>query len=299
MPGPANLVVKTVVQSEGKYLAPECLADEGWSFADQHTSQKIEQMKAAGIPLKDYVNGNIYRGILTGCNQAFVIDGATRELLIAEDHRSDELIKPLLMGRDVKRWTYTKKDRWLIFTRRGTDIEDFPAIKRYLLQYREQLEPRPVDWEQNHPGEKWPGRKPGPYQWYEIQDNIAYHSEFGKPKLVFPDIATEARVTFDLHRHFSNDTTMIIPLNDLFLLGLLNSPIVHDFYKNICAQIRGGFLRYKKLYVEQIPIPEASEEEKQAIIQLVQLCLDANGENCEAYEAEINQRVAQLYGLGG
>ncbi len=297
VPGPANLVVKTVVQSEGKRLAQGSLVGENWSFADRDTSRKIDQMKAAGVPLKEYVDGEIYRGILTGFNQAFVIDSQIRDQLIAEDPRSRELIKPLLMGRDIKRWTYAKRNCWLIFTRRGTNIESYPAIKKHLLQFHEQLEPRPDDWEQKHSGKKWPGRKPGSYQWFEIQDNIAYYTEFEKDKIMYPIIVSESQFAFVPAGTVSNDKTFLIPSNDLFLVGVLNTKTVWDYLTSICSPLQNDYWELRKIYMEHLPIPKATAKEKQAIETLVQKCLDAKGENCELYEAEINERVAKLYGL--
>jgi len=91
------------------------------------------------------VKGKIYRGVLTGLNEAFVIDTATRNRLIAEDPRSAEVIKPFLAGRDIKRYQEPKSDKFLIFTKRGIDINAFPAIKNHLLQFKKQLMPKPKD----------------------------------------------------------------------------------------------------------------------------------------------------------
>ncbi|MBW2637968.1 MAG: Eco57I restriction-modification methylase domain-containing protein, partial [Deltaproteobacteria bacterium] len=137
----------------------------GWSLADEKSQTLLEKLKKTGIPLGEYVKGEIYRGILTGLNEAFVIDGETRERLIAEDPKSAEIIKPFLAGKDIKRYQPLTNDKFLIFTRRGIDIDKYPAIKQHLLQYKERLMPRPRNWQ----GEKWQGRKPGSYQWYEIQ----------------------------------------------------------------------------------------------------------------------------------
>ncbi|MCZ8240304.1 MAG: hypothetical protein O9323_00595 [Microcystis sp. LE19-131.1A] len=141
------------------------------------------------------------------------------------------------------------------------------------------------------------GRKPGSYQWYEIQDNVAYYAEFEKPKIVFPDIAKESRFTLDFTGTYLDMTSFMIPVNDLYLLGVLNSSSVYKYFLEIGAQVRGSYLRFKRQYVAKIPIPPASESEKEPIIKLVQKCLDAKGVNCEEWEKEIDERVAALYGL--
>lgn len=73
-----------------------------------------------------------------------------------------------LEGKDLKRWRAEPRDLWLIFTRRGTDINSYPAIKAHLEQYREMLEPKPKDWKPKTKNEKWKGRKTGHYEWFEI-----------------------------------------------------------------------------------------------------------------------------------
>src|SRR5690606_17466112 len=135
-------------------------------------------------------------GVLTGLNAAFVIDEATRNELIAADPRSADVIKPWLRGRDVKRWAVEWDGLYVIFTRRGIDIDQYPAIKAYLAQYRERLEP----------GKKG-GRKPGSYKWYEIQDSVAYYEKFDKPKIIWPDIAKAPTFAYDSGGFFTDTTT--------------------------------------------------------------------------------------------
>jgi len=138
------------------------------------------------------VDGKIYYGIKTGLNEAFVIDEATKNKLIAEDPKSAEVIKPFLAGRDIKRYETPEASRWLIFTRRGIALKDYPAIENYLLQYRERLEPKPKDWTEG----KWKGRKSGSYKWYEIQDAVDYYNEFEKNKVMLPDISIKCQACF-------------------------------------------------------------------------------------------------------
>jgi hypothetical protein len=157
------------------------LDDSGWSLVDEQTAALLKKLQQVGIPLGDYLQGNIYRGIVTGLNNAFVIDAETRKRLIAEDPKSAEIIKPFLAGRDIKRYQLPQTDKHLIFTRRGVNIKEYPAIESYLKQFKEKLMPKPKDWI----GEKWQGRKPGSYKWYEIQDSIDYYLEFEKPKIIF------------------------------------------------------------------------------------------------------------------
>lgn len=292
-----NVNVKAVIHDKGKVLSKSAIKGEDWSFIDKASADRIKKMDTNGIPLETYVGEKMYIGIKTGFNKAFIIDSRIRNQLILDDPASEDLIHPLLMGRDIKKWKISGKDQWIIFTRRGVNIDSYPVIKKYLSQYREKLEPKPLDWEEKNPEEKWPGRKPGPYQWYEIQDNVVYYKKFEKNKIVFPDISPEPRFCLDTDGFYPDMTAFMIPSSDLYLLGVLNSKPVLDYYMEISAQIRGGYLRYKRQYVIQIPIPKATPNEKKSIEKYVQKCLDARGQNCEKWESQVDQIVTRLYGL--
>jgi hypothetical protein len=102
-----------------------------------------------------------------------IVDASIREELVAADPDCNDIIKKMLRGEDLRPWYYEDEGRWLIFTRRGIDIERYPAVREYLAAFRERLEPQPPDW--SGASGSWPGRKPGPYKWYEIQDSVDYH----------------------------------------------------------------------------------------------------------------------------
>ncbi len=175
-------------------MPQKALGADGWQLEPQVKRHLLERIRAAGKPLGEYVEGRFYYGIKTGFNEAFVIDGPTKDRLIAEHKSSAEIIKPFLRGRDIKRWAVQSEDWWLIFTRHGVDIKKYPAIKRHLELHREGLETKPESWSDDKDGE-WKGRKAGPYKWYEIQDNIAYWEEFQKPKIFVPAIQNKVDYT--------------------------------------------------------------------------------------------------------
>jgi type I restriction-modification system DNA methylase subunit len=290
------------------------LDDAGWNLGPETEQQLLAKIRAAGIPLGDYVKGKIFYGIKTGLNEAFVIDAATRVRLIAEDPRSAEVIKPFLAGRDIKRYQEPKSDKYLIFTKRGIDINAHPAIKNHLMQFKKQLMPKPKDFT----GAKWPGRKPGSYKWYEIQDAVDYYEEFEKPKILLPDIALSMQATDDQNHFFCVNTAYIIPTDDKYLLALLNSKLVHLFYSKLSSSIRGGYLRFIRQYVETIPIKlidKADVSGKSLYVSLIShvtLMLQLNKELQSATlpdqkeqlksrightDDRINRMIYQLYGL--
>ena len=274
------------------------LSEEGWTLADARTQQLMEKLRQAGIPLGEYVEGKIYYGIKTGYNEAFVIDEATKDQLIAEDPKSAEVIKPFLAGRDIKRYEKPTANKHLIFTRRGIEIEKYPAILKHLEQYRKQLEPRPKNWKGKT--NDWPGRKPGTYKWFEIQDAVDYHEEFEKPKIMLPDIALKAECLYDYGGYYCVNTAYIIPTEKTHLLGILNSTLVHFYYSNITSSIRGGYLRFIRQYLEQIPIKKdnlLSSKIRQKVEHITMLKQSTPTSSTLPLEAEIDLLVYKLYGL--
>jgi len=288
--------VKALVEERGGCLPVEAVQGSEWRLVDVETGERMRRMEAVGIPLGEYVQGKIYRGVLTGCNEAFVIDGATRERLIAEDPKSAEIIKPLAVGDDVRRWHIRERDRWLIFTRHGTNIAAYPAVLKHLASLRERLEPRPADWPS---GRKWPGRKPGPYKWFEIQDNVAYYAAFDKPKIVYQEIATFSRFAYVPASMFVNNKVFLVPSTDLFLLGVLNSSIAWWYLGQVCGQMIAGAYAMQTPQVLQLPVPTATDTERAHITGLALKCLDAKSTDPDAdvseVEAEIDARVEKLY----
>ena len=290
----------------------DVLDDDGWSLSEKRTQELYLKITNRGMALTEYVNGKIHYGIKTGRNSAFIIDAATKKLLIEQDPSSAEIIKPFLMGRDVYRYQNPDSERYVIFTRRGIDIDKFPAIKGYLKQFRQILEPKPKGWKG-----AWQGRKPGSYAWYEIQDAVDYYEEFEKDKIIVPCIIKSASYLFDKHGFYSNDKTTIIVSDDLYLYGLLNSKVLDFVMHQISSTKQGGYFEYKPMYLAQLPIrtidfdnpAEVARHDK--MVKLVDKMLnwhkqlpDLTGEarrivnaRIERTDREIDELVYALYGL--
>jgi predicted type IV restriction endonuclease len=226
------------------------LDDSGWSLSDENAQGLLEKLRAVGMPLGDYVKGEIYYGIKTGDNEAFVIDAKTRKQLIADDPKSAELIKPFLIGREVKRYQTPTSEKFLIFTRHGISIKNYPAVQEYLEQFKEQLVPKPKGWK----GKEWKGRKAGAYQWYEIQDTVDYYAEFEKPKIIYPNICKQPEFTFDTKQLYTNQKCFIIPIDDKYLLGVLNSAVTNFLFRTILPKLRGDFYEPSYVYFKDFPI---------------------------------------------
>ncbi len=199
---------------------------------------KIDLMS---LPLGEFVPAKINYGIKTGLNGAFIIDSTTRRRLVSEDAASEEILKPIIIGDDIRKYEINYRDRYLIWTYVGVDIEHYPAIKRYLESFKEDLEKR---WDK------------GDY-YYELRA-CDYYESFEKPKIVYPDIAKESRMTLDREGLFLANTAYFIPSENLYLLSLLNSKLLFNYYKRTAAVLgdadKGGRMRWFTQDVLRLPI---------------------------------------------
>ena len=223
------------------------------SEIEQRIKAKIE---AIGTPLKEW-NVNIYRGILTGYNDAFIIDKAKKEEILAkcqseeERKKTDELIRPILRGRDIKRYGYDFADLYLINTHNGVKekgikrihIEDYPAVKAHLDLYYPQLEKRADQ-----------GDTP-----YNLR-NCAYIEDFFKEKLLYSEIVKEPQFFLDKNGQFFAEATIFIMTGENleYLYHLLHSKTITYFFKTFYAGggLGGDGYRYKKVFLEKLPIPK-------------------------------------------
>ena len=270
-----------------------------WSTLSGVEWRILDKMKAKGVPLKDW-DVRINYGVKTGYNAAFIIDNATREDLIAEDPRSDQIIKPILRGRDIRRWRAQWAGRWLIATlpSLGLDIDDYPAVKRYLLQFgRERLEQSGQSL-----GEGVTARKRTNNLWFETQDSVAYHDEFKREKLFWMDMSPEARFAFSESVTYCNDKGFILTGSYLkYLCAVLNSSTVTWMATNFALTTGEGLTQWKKFTVENIPVPRIEPVEQQSFVRLVDDIIatkdaDQNADTA-AEEDEVDRLVYDLYGL--
>jgi type I restriction-modification system DNA methylase subunit len=240
-----------------------------WNLESSVVDDLLAKIRRVGVPLAQFAGVKSYRGVLTGFNEAFLIDTQTRNALVRADPRSAEIIKPYLRGQDIKRWSPEWAGLWMIFARRGIDIDAYPAIKEHLLPYRQQLEPRPKDWN----GGEWPGRKPGLYKWYEIQDSVDYWHLFEQPKLLYQEIQFHSGYCFDTNRFFANNKVFLLPKADKYLLAVLNSPLMWWYNWRYLPHMKDEALSPAGVLMETLPIAPPSEairaEAEPAVARLI------------------------------
>lgn len=264
-------------------------SNSSWSIlssTEQSIKRKIEQ---CGTKLADW-NVSIFRGILTGYNDAFIISGEVKDSLIAQDPKSAEIIRPILRGRDIKRYGYSFADLWLINAHNGikdksiarVEISDYPAIKAHLDTCYEKLAKR---------ADK--GDTP-----YNLR-NCAYMDDFSKQKIVWGNLCLSSQFAFVEDEFFINaPSPMIVPGNK-YLLAVLNSKLGDWYIRNLGVTRNGGYFEYKPMFVEQLPIPiisDADQAEYSALVDTI-YGAKAKGEETNETEAKIDQLVYNLYGL--
>lgn len=252
-----------LVESAGFAMPQSALEKSGWQIEPTVKRDLLARIRAAGVPLVDYVEGRFYYGIKTGYNEAFVIDGATRARLIKADPKSADIIKPYVRGRDVKRWRIDRPDLWLIFTRRGIDINLYASVKEHLEIYRESLEPQPRGWKPSSSQRFWLGRKAGSYKWFEIQDNVAYWAEFEKRKIFVPEIQSDVNYAVtDDDLYCNNKTSFIVDDEAYFICGVLNAKVSGWFARQTYPSKQGGFMEFTQQFVSKTPIARGNSGQR-------------------------------------
>jgi len=245
------------------------LNEKEWTIQRTEANEFLNKLRTAGITIEEYVGAKICYGIKTGLNKAFIINEEIKSELIKQEHNNAEIIKPVLSGSEIDRYGIYPKSKFIIFTRRGIDIEQYPTIKKHLKKFETELTPKKTKDEKI-------GRKPGDYKWYEIQDVIAYYKEFKKPKILWGNLTREAAFYYDEQGYYVNAPGCILPTNSKYVLGVLNSKLMSYFLKSISAERQGGYIEQKPVYVSQVPIKKPSEYQEKEMNQLVDKMLSLN-----------------------
>ncbi len=274
--------------------------------AEQRLKEKIERV---GKPLREW-NVNIYYGIKTGLNEAFIIDEAKRQEILNncqdedERRRTEAIIKPILRGRDIKRYYYEWAGFWLIgtFPALHIDIEDYPAIKKYFL---DNFDVRQLEQSgKKYPKLRFNARKKTSNKWYETQDQIAYYQEFEKEKVVWTPVNSEySFAIIPSGIYFLNSVFMITGSEIKLLCALFNSTLIR-YYLIVLFSSEEEYTYASKQNMEKIPIPRITPFDSPIIKQIEELVdkiILAKKQNLAAdtvhWEHEIDNLVYNLYGL--
>lgn len=248
--------------------------DDGFVIVPEKLGNIKKRIEAVGTPLKDW-NISIYRGILTGFNEAFIIDGKKKEELIAKDPKSAEIIKPILRGRDIKRYQANFADLWLIatFPALKIDIDNYPAVKEYLEGFLPKIKQTGESFI-NKDGKKEKSRKKTGNQWFETQDQISYYKEFDKEKIIYPNMTSLLPFCYETGGFLTNQKCFILTGESLkYLASFLNSNLFKFAFKDKFPELMGNTYELSKIFFDKIPILKLSNSEQQPFEILVDYIL--------------------------
>ncbi len=271
------------------------LNETSWSFQNPSVQKIKRKVEEQGIPLHKW-DVTINYGIKTGLNDAFIIDGKKKDELIAQDPKCAEIIKPLLRGRDIQKWSADFSDLWLIgtFPSKNIDIDDYPSIKSDLLTFGKQLEQSGIKG----------SRKKTNNKWFETQDNIAYWEDFEKPKIIYPELTKFLNFYLDADGTFyTNNKCFIFTTNNnvYWLNSFFNSKLWRYCFKNNFPELLGGTRELRKVFFEYIPVKQLTADEEKPFVDIVRKLQKVKKQNptsdTSALEAEIDQLVYKLYNL--
>ena len=295
------MIISVFVRQEG--IACD-FTSEPWVILSPIELSIKKKIEAVGTPLKDW-DIQIYRGVLTGCNEAFIISTEKRDEILAncksdeERNRTEELIRPILRGRDIKRYSYDWAGLWLIatFPSRHYNIDDYPAVKEYLLSFgMERLEQTGKTYNIN--GETVKARKKTNNKWFETQDSISYWEDFSKPKIMWKIIGCNINFSFDDSSMICNNAVniMIGERNQLLqFVGLMNSKL-YDWYLKLTteAEVQGGGVQLYVTTLEKTPIKLNFPNELSKVIEhrICNASTDADVDNAifDSYELTAAER---------
>ena len=299
---PLHNALKLQLQSDFGVMKQAALKVDAWQLEDEHLT-KLRQKITQGYKTLKEVYGSPLYGIKTGLNEAFVISQQQYQVLKQDDPDS-KILKPFLEGKDLKRWRAESRGLYLILFPKGwtrdqlrpkNELEDptaevtaleedeawayvqksYPNIAEHLSAYSTQ------------------GRKRGDKGdfWWELRA-CAYYKEFEKPKIQYGHFSPQSLFHFNQNGHFSNDKSYIIPTNDLSLYGLLNSRLFWFLIQAICPSVRGGFYELRSQYIETLPIPKVSPEQKKLIADLAEQC-QAHAQDRYELEQKVQRRFIE------
>ena len=277
-----------------------------WSILSRLEQSVMDKMHRKGTPLKEW-DVQISRGVITGYNKAFIIDDATRDALVSEDPNSAYIIRPILRGRDIQRYRAKRAGEWLIVAKFGsykTLPKEFPTIHKHLLQHEDKLRSRGQCRYSRSRRSNREADYPGQHHWLELDNNPKdfYLEEFAKEKLFWIELVESGRFAYDNSGIFGEATTFMMTGKHLkYLSAVLNSTLIRWFLQQIAPTSGMGTPRWKKVYVETLPIPKISAAEQRPFTRLVDEILEAKSADPDAdtsyLEWDIDRLVYDLYGL--
>ena len=265
------------------------ITSNSWVILNPIEQSIKRQIETVGTPLKDW-DITINRGILTGCNEAFIIDEDKRQELITQDPHSAEIIRPILRGRDIKRYGYNFAGLYLIAAHNGipekgiprVNIDEYPAIKRHLDQYWDKISSR---------SDK--GDTP-----YNLR-SCAYMEDFSLPKVIYPNMTKYLPFLFDKAHFITNQKCFIITGKHLgYLTAFLNSSLFKYCYRDSFPELQAGTRELSKIFFDKLAVAEVTDEQDREMTSLVDHIQKLPiGEERKKLEEVVDNLIFKIHGL--
>jgi type I restriction-modification system DNA methylase subunit len=239
-------------------------SEKAWSLEPPAVEDLMHKIKQVGIPLKDFAGVKPYRGITTGLNEAFFIDDFTKTEILKLDPNSIEIIKPYVRGQDIKRWSSEWESLWMILAHNNLDIEKYPAVKSHLEKYKKLL--------QNRSGKQL---------WWQLQASPAFQKLLDKPKIFYQQIQFYPCFSLDIDSNYANNKVSFIPTSDLYLLGVLNSPLLWWHNWRHLPHMKDEALAPVNFLIETIPIAQPTPTIRAEVEEIVSRLIEITKRNQE------------------
>ncbi len=297
--GEASL--KEIAEGTTIEIPSEQLGEQGWSLGRIDRLMLVHKFRKDRKLLGEECKDEIFMGIKSGLTEAFVITQEERNRIVKKNKEAANILKPFVNGKNVRRYIVEPENLYLIYSEKGIKMEAYPEILEHLQPFKRRLEDRATKQE-----------------WYELQQaQKAFTPFMERPKIIFPDIATEPRFAIDTSGLYGSNTVYFIARADKSLLGLLNSSVAKMYFSTVCAGLEGKqetYLRFFGQYLEGFPIPGMEPAQKTKLESLVDKMIDAKEHltrtskeaevqflkhKCDVLDSEINMLVYELYGLMG
>ena len=259
---PEDIAAMLTQRRRSRYPETEkFLSADGTPVESLDVLNLLAKLRNADTHLLQYIQTRPTFGLKIGRSEAFVVDSETRDRLIAEHPASVDILKPFLRGQDIRRWQVARPNSWLIFAYRRIEIDRYPAIRKHLEKYRSALRQRA-----------------GKQKWYELPVARRDADHFAQTKLVCPNSYDHQTFAVDTEGFYCGDTCYLIPTEETWLCGLLNSCAVEWFYSQTSKQLTGDYLQARSRYMQEIPIPDLTSTQKAVIGKIVDYLIYLQGQ---------------------
>ncbi len=245
-------------------------SEKAWSLESPAVESLMQKIKSVGIPLKDFAGVKPLYGIKTGFNEAFLIDNDTKQKLIQDDPKCAEIIKPCVRGAEIERWNHNWQNLWIIISP-NSNLENYPSVLSHLERYRSQLEARA-----------------GKQLWWQLQGKLSSYELFEKPKIIYPDIIWRSQFAIVKEPLYLLNTIYFYSSDDLYILAVLNSPVIWAYMWRNCSHGKDEALRLFNPFMESLPIapptPTLRTETEEIVTRLIAITKENQQRNREVCE---------------